>query len=97
MEPPARIVTMTPRQVEQHRQSLVDVVMGEGTQNGEIVSARIVPADDPRYKANSEANYNHVCANHFGRGTELCKEVRITKEKAGAVIREWEASPECPM
>lgn len=57
-----------------------------------VVSARVVEKDDPRFKANSEANYNHVCENYSGRGSELSTEVGIDCDLADRLVTEYKAS-----
>jgi hypothetical protein len=60
----------------------------------DLVSATIVPSEHGGYKANSEANYDHVCSMYSGRGTELCDELNITKEVAESLIAAYkEANP----
>lgn len=70
---------------------LVDVVLSNGF-SGEIVSATIVPEGDVRYKANVDANYDHVCANYSGRGTEMCTEVGVSRELCEKLIKEYKGA-----
>lgn len=72
---------------------LVDITMKDGNMGnyGEIIEATIVEKDDKRYMANVEANFNHVCENYSGRGTEMGTEVAISKELADRLISEFKA------
>jgi len=62
--------------------SLFDIKLDGKT----VVSATIVPNGHEAWKANADANYDLVCANYSGRGTEICDELDISKEVAESIL-----------
>lgn len=67
--------------------SLYDIKLDGKT----IVSATIVPSDHAGLKSNAEANYDLVCNHYFGRGSEMCDEIDISKELAESMIATYKS------
>jgi hypothetical protein len=72
---------------------LIDVTMKDGDMgpNGSIIGGTIVGKDDKRYNDNVNANYDLVCTQYKGMGTEMSTEVGISKELADRLIAEYKA------